>query len=127
MERGRQGVLRMAVGVFDQELGVFSEQRLAALHSAVADECAPGLTVGLKFTERLMPANAQQKLVEIMNAPPLTVADHIDTGLLLHADGENHHLVHNPTVFVRSDRVATIDQAAYQLRAWQRPNDLRIE
>ena len=117
----------MAIGMVDQEGRIFHEQRIAAPHLAGHDGRLFELALVFERPSAFVPADPVQEFVEVMHPSPLTVADHIQPGLLLQADGEDHHFVHQPIVLIQRHGIAPVNKIADKLRPRQRTDDLGEE
>src|SRR5204863_3186483 len=85
------------------------------------------LPLVLELAHPLEPADASEKLPNVMPPPPFAVADAVDPGLFLKADGEDDHLVHQLVEAVRLHLRPSRQQIQQHLRPRQRADHLREE
>ena len=81
----------------------------------------------LELADALEPADAPQKLADVLRPPPLAVGDDVEPGLLLQPDGEDDEVVHPAAERFRRQRVALGEQIAHGLRAGERPDAVGVK
>ncbi len=74
----------------------------------------------LESAHTLEAADAVQKLIDVLRAPPLAVADHVQAGGFLQPDGEAHGVV-------EGSRIVALQHIDYGLGPRERSDRLSVE
>src|SRR5580658_6791286 len=124
-KRAGLGELGAAIGVASEEFAIPRKHRLRRGHFPDDDLRQFRLALVFVSANALKTADTRKEFTDIMPPAPFAVADDINPGLLLEADGENHQIVHHFLVSLRRYLAAPSQQVLHNLGTRQRTDHLR--
>lgn len=123
----RNRELGQAMGVADEKLGVLVPHRPGGADSPDHHVGHFALTGMMKRADSFEAANPPEKFADVVGAAPLAVADHIEPGEFLKADGKPDSVVECRPILCRGQGVPARQQFTDDEGPGKRPDDLRME